>query len=298
MRQGSILSPTLFNIFLDELLQQLEQVPYGIRVFDMALNCCTYADDVTLFAATADGLQHLINMCVAYAHKYRFKFGQEKSKCVVFGKNPFCTTPQWSIGQEKISTEPETEILGVTFDSSLKYSTHVEKRITACRRRIYGLSSVGMCYPGLSSEVKAYIWNTVGAPMILYGMESVPLSSADLKQLQSAQGSIVKRVMGIPKHSHHTRLLTALHIPRVDNLIGVNVQKLYHRIFKKTSPAQELQSRFLSSYLRTNTTVKNSLLGRLVQHGISPVKTLLECPPLKAMVSQTRCNTCYIMIIT
>ena len=87
MRQGSLLSPTLFNVFMDELLDILKSTNTGARVFDLTINCCVYADDVNLLASDVKGLQHLIDICVAYADLYRFKFGHKKSKCIIFGKN-------------------------------------------------------------------------------------------------------------------------------------------------------------------------------------------------------------------
>lgn len=278
MRQGSILSPTLFNIFLDELLEQLQRTHHGARVFDMVVNSCAYADDISLFAATVPGLQHLIDICVAYSEKYRFKFGLKRSKCVVIGKHPLITLPTWKLGMQSLVTDSDAEILGVTFEDSLTYSKHVQKRVTSCRQRIYGLTTVGMSYPGLASDTKAYIWKSVGAPMITYGMESVNLTHANLKHLKSAQATIIKRVMGIPKHSHHTILLEALNIPATDELIKNNVQRLFHRIFKCDSPAKDLQSKFLSHYLRNHELIPGSLLQRLVSQGVSPVKTIFNKP--------------------
>ena len=278
MRQGSVLSPVLFNIFLDELLQQLQKMPQGIRVFDMALNSCAYADDITLFAATVPGLQCLIDKCVSYSNKFRFRFGFKKSKCMILGKNPFITIPSWKICDQVIATDNHTEILGVTFESNLSYSKHVQTRITSCRQRMYGLTSVGMSYPGLASDTKAYIWNSIGAPMITYAMESIHMTNANIKQLKSAQGAVIKRVMGIPKRSHHTRLLDALKIPTTDTLVNINVQKLYHRIFGCESPAKELQIRFLKNYIVNNDTIPNTLIQRILSQGVSPVKVILNKP--------------------
>ena len=78
-RQGSILSPVLFNIFISDLIHQLNQTTYGIRVGDQMYNCFAYADDVSLFSSTVPGLQGLIDICSVYANKWRFKFGIVKT---------------------------------------------------------------------------------------------------------------------------------------------------------------------------------------------------------------------------
>ena len=47
-RQGSMLSPYLFNIIIDELMDNLESCPYGIRIGSLSLNTAGYADDITI----------------------------------------------------------------------------------------------------------------------------------------------------------------------------------------------------------------------------------------------------------
>ena len=47
-KQGSILSPTSFNIFIDDLLKQLLSSGCGIRIDDDLFNSFAYVDDVNL----------------------------------------------------------------------------------------------------------------------------------------------------------------------------------------------------------------------------------------------------------
>ena len=63
-----------------------------------------------------------------------------------------------------------------------------------------------MPYPDLNSDVKAFLWNTIGCPILAYGMESIDLSESGIKQLKTQQGNTIKRVMGISKHSHHRNI--------------------------------------------------------------------------------------------
>jgi hypothetical protein len=160
IQQGSILSPLFFIMFIDDLLKELSNSSHGLRLARFLFNNFAYADDITLLAAaTVPGLQVLIDISVAYAKKWRFTFGFTKTKCITFDKDILEQYHGWNLGEKDIVSSDSVDMLGVTFNSDMSSEAHVGQRISAANRRAFSLTSDGLCYPGLSSEVKSHLWN-------------------------------------------------------------------------------------------------------------------------------------------
>ena len=271
MKQGSILSPQMFNKFINDLLTKLKSMDTGVRIYDFHLNMFAYADDLNLVSTTAAGLQSLMNMCHQYAETWRMKFNPTKTNIVCIGKQPHTTPPVWTLGDSTIHLSKDTNVLGATFNSHLNSSDHTKNRSKKCRQGMFKLASFGMSYPGFDSDVKAFLWNTIGCPILTYGMESIDLSESDIKHLRTLQGNTIKRVMGISKHSHHSNILKAVGVPPVDDVIKNNAMRLYRNIFKANTPARDLQSTLLAHFILKGTTIKGTLLDRIVGEGVDPL---------------------------
>lgn len=84
-----MLSPYLFNIFIDGLLQKLSMSKFGIQIGNRTYKSFAYANDITVMSTSITGLQSLIDICHEYSQRWRFNFNQNKSKCMLVGKNPF-----------------------------------------------------------------------------------------------------------------------------------------------------------------------------------------------------------------
>ena len=271
MRQGSVLSPVLFNLFINDLLEDLRTTGSGASVLDKHFTACAYADDITVFSATAPGLQRLIDKCDNYAKAWRFNFGIQKSHCMIIGKPLLKNQPQWYLSTHCMTIANSLDILGVTMNNKGTYTEHVEKRISVCRRSMFRYAPAGMCYPGLHTKAKSYIWRSTGAPTLMYGMDSVYLNRNDLRLLKTTQGTTLKHVMGFGKRSRHTALTQAMNIKPIEVLLKEASSSLFRRISQVNSPARDLQAVLLSLYCAQGCRIKRTLIDRLLSFNISPM---------------------------
>ena len=87
-RQGSILSPALFALYVDELLVELRALGIGCKVAGIDMGSVGFCDDLLLLAPTRDGMQVMIDTCERFAKKFNLKFSTDpdpsksKSKCI------------------------------------------------------------------------------------------------------------------------------------------------------------------------------------------------------------------------
>ena len=79
VRQGGILSPTLFNVYMDELSRNLTHLRVGCNIDNVCVNHLFYADDTVLLAPSPAALQKLINVCVTYGRNNDIIYNPIKS---------------------------------------------------------------------------------------------------------------------------------------------------------------------------------------------------------------------------
>ena len=68
VRQDGILSPILFNVYVDELVELLRDSGYGCYVNNTLIGCLMCADDWLLLFPTLDGMQALLDICDCYTN--------------------------------------------------------------------------------------------------------------------------------------------------------------------------------------------------------------------------------------
>ena len=63
IRQGAVLSPSLFNIFINVIITNLKLASNGYFIQNRFIGCLLYADDIFLLSPYVRGLQRMLNSC-------------------------------------------------------------------------------------------------------------------------------------------------------------------------------------------------------------------------------------------
>ena len=84
VRQGGIMSPILFNIYMDELSCELNRCNIGCSLNGTLINHIMYADDTCIIASSPSALQRLLNICLDFADSNFVLFNENKTKCMCF----------------------------------------------------------------------------------------------------------------------------------------------------------------------------------------------------------------------
>ena len=88
VRQGGILSPWLFNVFIDNLSNTLNKCNVGCYLNNVSFNHIQYADDSVIIAPSPTGLQRLLDICEKFARDNDMIFNSKKTFCMVIKVKP------------------------------------------------------------------------------------------------------------------------------------------------------------------------------------------------------------------
>ena len=69
VKQGCPLSPFLFNIVMDELIEQVEQKKIGVKIGDNLINIMAFADDLVLITEEPGDMKVLLQICEIFFNK-------------------------------------------------------------------------------------------------------------------------------------------------------------------------------------------------------------------------------------
>ena len=84
VKQGGIISPDLFNVYMHDLSCELNCSNIGGRIGREIVNHLSYADDLGLICLSSAGMQKLLNVCSKYATKHSLSYNASKSYSLCF----------------------------------------------------------------------------------------------------------------------------------------------------------------------------------------------------------------------
>ena len=114
VKQGCILSPLLFNIFLSDLqrLVEISENKPALISQSEPLGCLIWADDLLLISQTETGLNGMLRELNQYAMENGLTINMKKTKVMIFNKSGRHIRRNFYLGNSKVETMGEYKYLG------------------------------------------------------------------------------------------------------------------------------------------------------------------------------------------
>ena len=214
VKQGSVLSPTLFIAVVDSLLSFLESSGQGLTVLGLNVGNAAHADDVRAASISVTAAQTQGNLINAFCQANSLRLNADKTELVVMTKGMCSEDTHQLVGRE-VQAQREAKCLGVWWRYDLSPTKSVEECVHKARRAFFALGSIGAFHGRLNPLTGRSLFETFIVPTMLYGCDTWILSVSHLHILEMFQAEIGKRILGVSKYYSNTSTLIGLHWPSV-----------------------------------------------------------------------------------
>ena len=227
--QGSIISPTIFNILMSDIPHFDE-----VKIYE-------YADDVSIII-TADSIaeaKRLIQIAIdrleQWAIKWKLTFNPEKTKAMIFTKKRIPKLEdiaQLRIHNQEINWVKTFKYLGLTLDApTLTWKVHIEDLCREGLQRLNVLRAIAGSSWGASREILLRLYTQYIRSKLTYGISA--LSSASKTRMQSLeriQNAALRISLGARKTSPIKALQVEANIPPLIEYVKELSCRYYFRI--------------------------------------------------------------------
>ena len=163
--QGGVLSPTLFILFINDIVTEL---PKGVHA-------ALYADDLVLwsteeYASTASyRMNKALEIVSSWTERWCVTINRDKTTATLFTLSPKESVTKISIGDTAIKMEDQQTYLGVTYDKRLTWNQHITQAETKARRKMNIMRKLAGTDWGANEQVLKSVYQGAVRPHLEYG---------------------------------------------------------------------------------------------------------------------------------
>ena len=253
VKQGGILSPILYKLYLSGLLNSLAQAQLGLMIGIEFLGSPTVADDVLLLSNRTFQMQCMLDICKLYSGDHEYDLHPTKSLLVKMiemscGNTVHEDKPTCTLGQEPMKEASSFEHLGLEWSAGKRYP-NVDARVSSARRLSYLLFGSGLhgrngLDPGASFKViTSYVSGS-----LLHGLNATVLPAKEFAKADSYYKTLLRRIQSLPTSTATSAIYRLLGAIPLEGIYHMRVMSLFGQICRLSSehPLKRLAVRQLA----------------------------------------------------
>ena len=242
LKQGCIISPTLFKIYINDLVEDINSLGKGITTPDGQVSLLMFADDIVLMAADEADLQVMLDRIENWCNKWRLNINDSKTQIIHYRqKSKSRSQFNFTCGDYSLEYSDKYKYLGVWVHEHLDMSVTVGEVVKSATRALGKVISVFKGCGGTSHEVFTKLFNAAVLPVITYsagiwGLRDFPKLNGILHKAgrfflglpPKSPNMAVQGEMGWNSTNYHTKLQVIRLYCRIR---GMDDDRLTKRIF-------------------------------------------------------------------
>lgn len=190
IRQGDALSPTLFNIFVNEIPDLiLRNNCESPMLLNSKVPCLMYADDIILFSETKEGLQNAINIVTKFCDEWELSMNINKTKVMIFNKAGKLLKHEFKTGTTILECVKNYTYLGIEMTPSGNFKTAKHTLYAKALKAYFKFCK--MLGNNLQHiDLAEFLFDHTVKPILLYGVEvwgTVNLNRRKIMTCESGQ---------------------------------------------------------------------------------------------------------------
>ena len=200
IKQGGVLSPILFCVYIDVLLERLEVSGLGCYVGHVFMGAFGYADDIVILSPMKYGLMKMLRICNVFSVEYHVTFNPTKSILLFYGIRNRDEEIAITWNGRRIIAKDNTvhlgHIVGTNSNNNIIDNVIAEMyKRTNCLISMFGFCDFEVKY----RLFKAYV-------MSLYGCALWDYSHRSFQRFCTAWRNCLRKLFRLPRRTHRALL--------------------------------------------------------------------------------------------
>ena len=230
VRQGGIISPILFCIYMDVLLKQLENEGVGCNVKGQFYGAIGYADDLKLLSPTVKGLKRMLAVCENFGQLYGVKYNPKKTVCVLYSRHPTRFKPKLTLCGDELDWADYVKHLGHILRNDLSEINDVRSK------KCDLFSRVNTAVATLGKSPDSVLQKVLSSQCAhLYGTVVWDFDDKSIHEYVVAWNRSVRRMFDLPSTTHTRYLPQFVGSPGVLDQIYCRFVKMCHSMEKSVN---------------------------------------------------------------
>ena len=192
LKQGDPLSPILFNLALQKVIQGIKMIPSGMKIGKERLNILAYADDIALIGENKIEIRKLFVEMENIARKYGLWINQEKTKYMIAEREN--NLQKNKIKNYKFERVENFKYLGVILNEDNNNQIDLQERIKNANK-LYFMLQKFFKNKNVSKKLKLRLKNTIIDKVLTYASKTGTLTKRDKQQFNVFERKVYRRIL-------------------------------------------------------------------------------------------------------